>query len=230
MKAIRLVLFAAALFLLTGAISTKATAMFLNHSAQEVNLKLIYIGPSMSGKVESVRYIHERTAPDSKGEMVTLPVDQGTTLFFDFAPKNLGTVRGYRVRFHLYTLTEEKTPDAGKALLESADGIVFVADGRKERLAANVQALAAVKADLRAQGRDWTELPRVIQLNNDRLPGATTTDEMRRALQLGSEQILPSETSDGSGVFDSLRAAAKETLVALKEDRLREWNRDSGAK
>lgn len=198
--------------------------MFINRSSQEINLKLIYVGPALSGKDENLQYVYDHTSPESKGKMMSVSTETENTMFFDLVPKGLGAIQGFRVRLHLYTLAGPEEYHASTALLlKGADGIVFVADCRKGRLEATVEALERVKQVIRDQGRDWSLLPRTFQFNHHRLEDALPVDQVARALSVGSDASILADTRDGAGVFDTLKAATRELLVGLKEERVKEW-------
>ncbi|NTX51658.1 suppressor of fused domain protein [Myxococcus sp. CA039A] len=216
--------YVALLAIVPGVVSLEASAMFTNHASKEINLKLIYVGPQLSGKAENLQYVYDRTEPDSKGKMLSLDTKTETTMFFDLLPKGVGEIRGYRVRIHLYSLSgQEEYAASTRLLLKHADGIVFVADCQRERLDANLEALERVKSALHDQGMDWSRVPKVFQLNKHRLPNALPAAELKKALGLTSEPTLLADTRDGSGVLDTLTAGVKELLSGLKENRVKEW-------
>ena len=213
----------AAITALAGLVSQvhEAHAMFTNNSSKEMNMKLIYVGPQRSGKVENLQYVYEHTEADAKGKMMSVATDKDKTMFFAIAPKSLGEIRGYRVRFHLYTLAGEEEYDASTALLlKGADGIVFVADCAKDRVEADIEALDRVKAAIRAQGRDWEKLPKVFQLNRSKTHEAI--EEVKQALGISKEVVIVADSGTGAGVFDTLKAGAKELLLGLKDGRVTE--------
>ena len=156
---------------------------FINYSAREINCKLVYYGPGLCGKTTNLKYIYEKTAADAKGKMISLATETERTLFFDFLPLSLGEIRGFKTRFHLYTVPGQVFYDASrKLILKGVDGVVFVADSQEERFEANVESLENLKANLREQGYDFDKIPVVLQYNKRDLPNAVALEELREAL------------------------------------------------
>src|SRR5881409_3159760 len=139
---------------------------FINLMAREINCKIVYYGPGLCGKTTNLQYIYERTNPEAKGKMISLATETDRTLFFDFLPLALGEIRGFKTRFHLYTVPGQVFYDASrKLILRGVDGVVFVADSQEERMDANVEAIDNLQENLQAQGYDLMKLPYVLQLN-----------------------------------------------------------------
>ena len=203
---------AAALSLAAG----DARASFINYLSREINCKVVYYGPTTASLRDNVRYVYDKTAPEAKGKMIELSTETGKVLFFDFSPPTLGAIRGFKVRFHLYTTTRGKPPAA--LLLKGVDGVVFVADGDPAQLAATRASWAALKADLRALGYDWKKTPLVIQLDHRELPNALSLEALKSALRLHQEQLYEAASQRGVGVFDTLKAVATRILTLLKTD------------
>src|SRR5688572_6904942 len=156
---------------------------FINYSSREINCKIVYYGPGLCGKTTNLHYIFEKTAPEAKGKMISLATETERTLFFDFLPLTLGEVRGFKTRFHLYTVPGQVFYDASrKLILKGADGLIFVADSQAERLEANLESLDNLHTNLAEQGQDIDNLPLVIQYNKRDLPNALGMDELSRAL------------------------------------------------
>ncbi len=191
---------------------------FINYSAREINCKIVYYGPGLCGKTTNLKYIYEKTAPDAKGKMISLATETERTLFFDFLPLALGEIRGFKTRFHLYTVPGQVFYDASrKLILKGVDGVVFVADSQEERFEANLESLDNMKTNLREQGHDLDRIPWVLQYNKRDLPNAVALEELQRALNPGG-QVLEFEASaaTGKGVFETLKALAKLVLADLK--------------
>jgi hypothetical protein len=191
---------------------------FINYSAREINCKIVYYGPGLCGKTTNLKYIYEKTAADAKGKMISLATETERTLFFDFLPLALGEIRGFKTRFHLYTVPGQVFYDASrKLILKGVDGVVFVADSQEERFEANLESLDNMKANLREQGHDLDRVPWVLQYNKRDLPGAVPLEELRRALN-PSGRVLEFEASaaTGKGVFETLKSLAKLVLADLK--------------
>jgi len=191
---------------------------FINYAAREINCKLVYYGPGLGGKTTNLQYIYAKTNPNAKGRLISLATESDRTLFFDFLPLELGNIRGFRTRFHLYTVPGQVFYDASrKLILKGADGVVFVADSQGARRDANVEAVHNLQENLRAQGLDLAEIPYVLQFNKRDLPGAMTVDEMTRELRVGDEAVFEAVATTGVGVFDTLKAVARLVLVQLKK-------------
>jgi hypothetical protein len=191
---------------------------FINYSAREINLKLVYYGPGLCGKTTNLKHIYERTAPQARGKMISLATETERTLFFDFLPLALGEIRGFKTRFHLYTVPGQVFYDASrKLILKGVDGVVFVADSQEERHEANLESLDNLRGNLREQGMELDRLPWVIQYNKRDLRNALPVEELRRALNPGGK-VLDFETSatTGKGVFETLKALAKLVLQDLR--------------
>jgi hypothetical protein len=191
---------------------------FINYSAREINCKIVYYGPGLCGKTTNLKYIYEKTAPDAKGKMISLATETERTLFFDFLPLALGEIRGFRTRFHLYTVPGQVFYDASrKLILKGVDGVVFVADSQEERFEANLESLDNMRANLREQGHELDRIPWVLQYNKRDLPSAVPLQELQQALN-PSGQIAEFEASaaTGKGVFETLKALAKLVLADLR--------------
>lgn len=146
---------------------------FINYSAKEINCKIVFYGPGLCGKTTNLQFIFKKTNPDSKGKMISLATESERTLFFDFLPLSLGTVKGFKVRFHLYTVPGQVFYDASrKLILKGVDGVVFVADSQMERMEANSESLDNLRKNLQEQGYNLDAIPFVIQYNKRDLPSA----------------------------------------------------------
>ena len=192
---------------------------FINYSAREINCKLVYYGPGLCGKTTNLKAIYDKTSPDAKGKMISLATETERTLFFDFLPLALGEIRGFKTRFHLYTVPGQVFYDASrKLILKGADGVVFVADSQEERFEANIESLENMKANLVEQGFDLDKIPFVIQYNKRDLPNAVPVEELREVLNPDGK-ILDFEAAaqSGQGVFGALKALAKLVLQELKK-------------
>jgi hypothetical protein len=192
---------------------------FINYSAREINCKLVYYGPGLCGKTTNLKYIYEKTAADAKGKMISLATETERTLFFDFLPLALGEIRGFKTRFHLYTVPGQVFYDASrKLILKGVDGVVFVADSQEERFEANVESLENLKANLREQGYDYDKIPIVIQYNKRDLPNAVAVESLRESLNpTGKTPDFEAAAQSGKGVFETLKALARLVLQELKK-------------
>ncbi len=193
---------------------------FINYSSREINCKIVYYGPGLCGKTTNLQYIYKKTAPEAKGKMISLATETERTLFFDFLPLSLGDIRGFRTRFHLYTVPGQVFYDASrKLILKGVDGVVFVADSQLERLEANIESMENLKVNLREQGYDINNIPLVIQYNKRDLPNISTVEELRSVLNGNGHADYEAIATTGGGVFETLKAIAKLVLLELKKGR-----------
>ncbi|PLY04947.1 MAG: gliding-motility protein MglA [Desulfuromonas sp.] len=191
---------------------------FINYASREINCKIVYYGPGLCGKTTNLQYIFNKTAEESKGKMISLATETERTLFFDFLPLALGDIRGFKTRFHLYTVPGQVFYDASrKLILKGVDGVVFVADSQEERLDANIESLENLKDNLDEQGFDIEKIPFVIQYNKRDLPNVTPLDELSRLLNERKVPELEASAMTGEGVFETLKAVAKLVLNDLKK-------------
>ncbi len=191
---------------------------FINYASREINCKIVYYGPGLCGKTTNLQYIYDSTAPQAKGKLISLATETDRTLFFDFMPLELGTVRGFKTRFHLYTVPGQVYYDASrKLILKGVDGVVFVADSQEERMDANIEALYNLEENLETQGFNLMELPYVLQLNKRDLPNVIPVEELTTELQKKNEPTYEAVATSGEGVFDTLKAVAKQVLTELRK-------------
>jgi small GTP-binding protein len=189
---------------------------FINYASREINCKIVYYGPGLCGKTTNLQYIYDKTNPTAKGKLISLATETDRTLFFDFLPLELGTVRGFKTRFHLYTVPGQVFYDASrKLILKGVDGVIFVADSQVERMDANVEAIENLETNLRTQGYDLSAIPYVLQLNKRDLPNVATVDEMKKLLAKKNEPIFEAVAAKGPGVFETLKGVAKLVLADL---------------
>lgn len=160
----------------------------INYSSREINCKVVYYGPGLGGKTTNIQYVYEKLAPETKGKLVTLATEMDRTLFFDFLPLELGEVKGFKTRFHLYTVPGQVYYNASrKLILKGVDGIVFVADSQVERMEANLEAMQNLYDNMAEYGYDLTKMPFVIQYNKRDLPNAAPLAELQASLNPGWE-------------------------------------------
>jgi signal recognition particle receptor subunit beta len=190
---------------------------FINYASREINCKLVYYGPGLCGKTTNLQYIYQKTNPDIRGKMISLATETERTLFFDFLPLALGTIRGFKVRFHLYTVPGQGFYDASrKLILKGVDGVIFVGDSQLERMEANVESIENLRLNLQEQGYDLDKLPYVIQYNKRDLPNVAPLHEMRELLNPKGVPDYEAVAPVGTGVFDTLKAVARLVLIELK--------------
>jgi mutual gliding-motility protein MglA len=188
----------------------------INYASREINCKIVYYGPGLGGKTTNIEYIYERVAPDMRGKLVSLATETERTLFFDFLPVDLGTIRGFKTRFHLYTVPGQVYYNASrKLILKGVDGIVFVADSQIERADANVESMHNLYDNLAEQGLDPRRLPFVIQYNKRDLPNVASVSELQSMLNPTGVDHFEAVGSRGIGVFDTLKAVSKSVIKQL---------------
>ncbi len=191
---------------------------FINYASREINCKIVYYGPGLCGKTTNLQYIYDSTAPTSKGKLISLATETDRTLFFDFMPLELGTVRGFKTRFHLYTVPGQVFYDASrKLILKGVDGVVFVADSQEERMDANIESLYNLEENLQSNGYDLLKIPYVLQLNKRDLPNTIPFDELITELRRKDEPVHEAVAAKGTGVFDTLKSVAKQVLTELRK-------------
>ncbi len=191
---------------------------FINYAAREINCKIVYYGPGLCGKTTNLQYIYEKTNPQAKGKLISLATETDRTLFFDFLPLDLGTVRGFRTRFHLYTVPGQVFYDASrKLILKGVDGVIFVADSQEMRMEANFESIQNLETNLKDQGYDLARIPYALQLNKRDLPTALPPDELYQQLNYKGEPTFEAVARQGIGVFDTLKSVAKLVLTELKK-------------
>jgi len=193
---------------------------FINYASREINCKIVYYGPGLCGKTTNLQFVYQKTAPEAKGKMISLATETERTLFFDFLPLALGEIRGFKTRFHLYTVPGQVFYDASrKLILKGVDGVVFVADSQEEREDANIESLDNLRTNLQEQGYDLDNLPFVIQYNKRDLPNLIPLENLRRDLNPTNVPDFEACATTGEGVFETLKAVAKLILIDLKKGR-----------
>jgi signal recognition particle receptor subunit beta len=191
---------------------------FVNYSTREINVKLVYYGPGLSGKTTNLRYLYAKAPAGAKGRLISLATETERTLFFDFLPMNLGSVGGFHVRFHLYTVPGQVFYEASrKLILKGVDGLIFVADSQALRVDANAESWDGLLQNLGAYGLSLGKLPAVIQYNKRDVDGALPVPELRRALGSPGLREFEAVASKGVGVFETLRTVAKDVLQTLRQ-------------
>lgn len=191
---------------------------FINYQNREINLKVVYYGPGLAGKTTNLQYIYERTNPDAKGKMISLATETDRTLFFDFLPLALGEIRGFKTRFHLYTVPGQVFYDASrKLILKGVDGVVFVADSQLGRMEANQESVENLRYNLSEQGYNLDKIPYVIQYNKRDLPEIASVEALRSLLNPTNVPDFEGIARTGVGVFDTLKAISKLMLTELKK-------------
>ncbi|HUK88856.1 MAG TPA: GTPase domain-containing protein [Blastocatellia bacterium] len=192
---------------------------FINYASREINCKIVYYGPGLGGKTTNLQYVYDSTAPQAKGKLISLATETDRTLFFDFLPLDLGTVRGFKTRFHLYTVPGQVFYDASrKLILKGVDGVVFVADSQHERMDANIESLFNLETNLKQQGYEIAKIPYVLQLNKRDLPNVVSVPDLTAELARRDEPVFEAVANKGVGVFETLKAVAKHVLLELRRN------------
>ena len=191
---------------------------FINFAAREINCKVVYYGAGLGGKTTNLQLIFDKTGDKQKGKMISLATETDRTLFFDFLPLDLGTVRGFKTRFHLYTVPGQVFYDASrKLILRGVDGVVFVADSQEERMDANIEALENLQDNMKEHGYDFMKIPYVLQLNKRDLPNVLPVDTLKKELVKKNEPVFEAVAFQGIGVFETLKDVARQVLIELKK-------------
>jgi len=190
---------------------------FINYAAREINCKIVYYGPGLGGKTTNIQFIYDKTGNGAKGKLISLATETERTLFFDFLPIELGSIRGFKTRFHLYTVPGQVFYDASrKLILKGVDGVVFVADSQEPRMDANVESIRNLRENLRDHGYALEKVPYILQLNKRDLPTALPVPDLVKALRFKDEPVFEAVAPKGIGVFETLKAVVKGVLVDLK--------------
>ena len=189
---------------------------FINFAAKEINCKLVYYGAGLGGKTTNLEKVYELTP--HKGKMISLATESDRTLFFDFLPLDLGTVRGFKTRFHLYTVPGQVFYDASrKLILRGVDGVVFVADSQAERMDANIESIENLEDNLKEHGYDFMKIPYVLQLNKRDLPNVLPVDALAKELRRKDEPIVEAVAYKGVGIFETLKEISRLVLGELRK-------------
>ncbi len=191
----------------------------INFANREINFKIVYYGPGLSGKTTNLRWVYQTVPEERKGEMVSLATEDERTLFFDFLPVDLGEVKGFKTRFHLYTVPGQVFYNASrKLILRGVDGIVFVADSASNRLRANAESMRNLRENLAEYGLSLEHIPMVLQINKRDLPDALPVDMIRAVIDPeGKFPIFEAVATKGKGVFEPLKDVSRRVLSKLAE-------------
>jgi signal recognition particle receptor subunit beta len=188
-----------------------------NYSSREISCKIVYYGPGLCGKTTNLQYIYNKTSPNARGKMISLATETERTLFFDFLPLSLGEIRGFKTRFHLYTVPGQVFYGAiRKLVLKGVDGIVFVADSQIMRTEANLESMDNLRENLLDHGYSLERVPYVVQYNKRDLPAVAPVSELRAALNPAGVPEFEGIATQGLGVFETLKSVAKLVLLDLR--------------
>ncbi|MEJ2413103.1 MAG: ADP-ribosylation factor-like protein [Anaerolineales bacterium] len=191
--------------------------MFINWKLREINLKIVYYGPSLSGKTSSLQYIHQRTRPDRRGELISLKTREDRTLYFDFMQFEMGEISGLKPRFNIYTVPGQVYyRGTRKLVLKGVDGIVFVADSQTKRLQENVEAIQDLFEDLEDLGFEPDDVPLILQCNKRDLPEIMPVYTIKSSLGLNGVPTFESVAVDGVGVLDGLKNIINQVVTKAR--------------
>jgi len=191
---------------------------FINYSSREINCKIVYYGPGLCGKTTNLQYVFRRMNPGDRGKMISLATETERTLFFDFLPVSMGEIRGFKTRFHLYTVPGQVFYDASRRLiLRGVDGVVFCADSQITRMDANLESLDNLRINLREQGYDPDRIPLVLQYNKRDVNSVASVSELHALLNYRNVPEFEAVASSGMGVFETLKGIIKLVLIDLKK-------------
>jgi len=191
----------------------------INYSSREINCKIVYYGPGLCGKTTNIQYVYNKVDPGTKGKLITLATEMDRTLFFDFLPLELGTVKGFKTRFHLYTVPGQVYYDASrKLILRGVDGIVFVADSQSARYDANIESLYNLHENLEEYKLNIEDIPFVLQYNKRDMDDIIALDELEQELNPQGSPSFEAVAVAGTGVFDTLKCVAKGVLKKLSQN------------
>lgn len=182
----------------------------INYATREISCKIVYYGPGLSGKTTNLQIIHRKIPSDNKSEMVSLATETDRTLFFDFLPLDLGSIKGFATKFQLYTVPGQVYYNATRKLvLRGVDGVVFVADSQRDKMPENIESLRNLQENLKEYGIDLGTVPFVLQYNKRDLPGVATVEELDAQLNWHKVPTFEAQAHQGVGVFTTLKAIGK---------------------
>lgn len=188
----------------------------INYASREINCKIVYYGTGLGGKTTNLEYIYSKVNPETKGKMISLATETERTLFFDFLPIDLGEVRGFKTRFHLYTVPGQVYYNASRRLiLKGVDGIVFVADSQASRAEANIESMHNLYENLETYGYDLQSIPFAIQYNKRDLPDILPVDELKAQINPMGVPDFEATAIEGKGVFETLSSVSKLVVKSL---------------
>ena len=192
-------------------------SLFINRKTRELNLKIVYYGPALAGKTSNLQYIHAHTLPERRSDLVSIKTREDRTLFFDFMQLELNRIRGLRPQFSLYTVPGQVHYDSSRRLvLQGADGVVFVADSQRHRLADNLLSLAGLERYFHKLGRQSQHFPFVLQCNKQDLPTALNPILLKSRLGRNGIPYCAAVAIDGDGVFDTLKAIVNRVVRQIR--------------
>ena len=190
---------------------------FVNTVTKEVNCKIVYVGTGLSGKTTNIQFIYENTRTELARKMVSLSTENERTIFFDFLPLSVGEVRGYKTRFHIYSIPGQIFYEASRDfILKGVDGVVFVIDSARERMEENLESWEQFQQALIRQGYDLARIPIVFQYNKRDLPRAATIEELENTFNPTKRPYFEAISNQGKGVMETLENVSQMVIDALR--------------
>jgi mutual gliding-motility protein MglA len=186
----------------------------INRASHEISCKIVFYGPGLGGKTTNLKQIYQKVSPDAKGQLISLATEMDRTLFFDFMPLDLGSIQGYKTKFHLYTVPGQVFYNASRKLvLRGVDGVVFVADSQEERFGDTVESFKNLQENLAGMGMSLATVPTILQYNKRDLPNIVPVEKLQAAINPENQfQYIEAVASSGIGVFETLKVLAKMVL------------------
>jgi signal recognition particle receptor subunit beta len=182
----------------------------INYSAKEINYKIVYYGPGLGGKTTNLQYLYAKTSPESRGKFISLATESKRTLFFDFLPIELMEIKGFKVRFHLYSVPGQSFyNESRKLILKGLDGVIFVADSQVDQFDANIESLEDLRQNLKELNIDIQSVPTIIQYNKRDLNNILTVDDLQRELNKDGFKYFEAVSTRGEGVFETFKSIVK---------------------
>ncbi len=191
----------------------------INFARKEINCKIVYYGPGLSGKTTNLEQVHVKAPSESKGDLTSISTDGDRTLFFDFMPLDLGTIAGMRTKFHIYTVPGQVYYNSTRKLvLLGSDGIIFVADSSPNAMESNKQSLENLQENLAEMGKDIGKIPLVLQWNKRDVPGAIDIETMEKELNMFGATTVEAVASTGDGVIQTLKSISSLVLESINSN------------
>ena len=188
----------------------------INYASREISCKIVYYGPGLGGKTTNLEYVYSQVKPETRGKMISLATETDRTLFFDFLPVDLGTVRGFQTRFHLYTVPGQVYYNQSrKLILKGVDAVIFVADSQWDRAEANVEAMHNLYENLEEYGYELEDIPFAIQYNKRDLNGVLPVSDLRKQLNPDEVPDFEGVATEGRGVFEPLQCVSRKVIQSL---------------
>lgn len=191
----------------------------INFAHKQINAKVVYYGPGMSGKTTNLEIVHQRAPSDNRGDLTSISTDGDRTLFFDYMPLDLGSIAGMKTSFQMYTVPGQVYYNSTRKLvLQGVDGVIFIADSSPDSMEANIEALRNLEENLNEYGKSLATLPHVIQFNKRDLPEAVSMEEMNKALNPHEAPVFEAVAATGQGVFPTLKGLAALVLRNIQAE------------